>query len=120
MGSAKAREIYLLNRKIKSDEAKHIGLVTDVYPASNFMDEVMSVANGLAQAPPLALKRIKANLNDADQIINFSTALDSEAERHARSGFHPDAAEAGKAFLEKRKPRFAGIGKMPDWVTSKL
>ena len=34
----------------------------------------MEVANGLAQAPPLALRRIKANLNDADRLMNFSTA----------------------------------------------
>ena len=62
----------------------------------------MEVANGLAQAPPLALRRIKANLNDADRLMNFSTALDGEAERHARSGFHPDAAEAGKDSTEAK------------------
>jgi 2-(1,2-epoxy-1,2-dihydrophenyl)acetyl-CoA isomerase len=120
VGPAKAREIYFLNRKIRPDEAQRIGLVSDVYPASSFMDEVMKVANDLAKAPPLALKRIKANLNDADKVIDFSTALDGEAERHARSGFHPDAAEAGKAFLEKREPNFTGIGTSPDWATSKL
>ena len=120
VGPAKAREIYFLNRKIKADEAQRIGLVSDVYPAASFMDHVMEVANGLAQSPPLALRRIKANLNDADRVINFSAALDGEAERHARSGFHPDAAEAGKAFLQKRKPIFKGIGTSPDWATSKL
>ena len=67
-----------------------------IYPASSFMDEVIKV-NDLAKAPPLALKRIKANLNDADKVIDFSVRLDGEAERHARSGF-TDAAEAYKAF----------------------
>ena len=120
VGSAKAREIYLLNRKIKADEALRIGLVSDVYPHDSFMEHVMNLSNELAQQPPLALRSIKANLNDADRLTEFAAALDSEAERHARAGFHPDAAEAGKAFMGKRKPHFIGIGTSEPWKTSKL
>jgi 2-(1,2-epoxy-1,2-dihydrophenyl)acetyl-CoA isomerase len=73
VGSAKARELYLLNRKISAIEAKSINLVSDVYPIDSFMDEVMAQAKTMAEAPPLALKRIKQNLNDADsQVLLFS------------------------------------------------
>jgi hypothetical protein len=40
---------------------------------------------------------------------HFSSHLDNEAERHARSAFHPDAAEAGLAFMQKRKANFTGM-----------
>ena len=40
--------------------------------------------------------------NAADANASFSEALDAEAERHARTAMHPDALEAGSAFLQKR------------------
>ena len=77
-------------------------------------------AVALAASPPLALKRIKANLVDADR-TSFPEHLDLEAERHAKSGYHPDAAEAGTAFMEKRAPNFKGIGSSRQpWELSKL
>merc|ERR1712139_135928 len=99
-----------------AEEAKAIGLVSDVYPdGDGFMAAVMKEAKAMAGASPLALKRIKRNLNDADRILAFSDALDGEAERHARSAFHPDAAEAGRAFVQKRPADFKGIGTKEPW-----
>jgi 2-(1,2-epoxy-1,2-dihydrophenyl)acetyl-CoA isomerase len=80
----------------------------------------MEIAKGIAAAPPLALTRIKENLNDADD-LNFPAALDREAERHGRSAFHPDAAEAGMSFMEKRAPAFTGVaGTRKPWMYSKI
>jgi len=74
----------------------------------------------LAAAPPLALKRIKNNLVDADR-TTFAEHLDLEAERHAKSGYHPDATEAGRAFMEKRAPNYQGIGgERKPWELAKL
>ena len=56
---------------------------------------------------PVALARMKANLNDA-ALVGFGEALDREADRHARTSETADAAEAARAFLEKRPPRFTG------------
>jgi 2-(1,2-epoxy-1,2-dihydrophenyl)acetyl-CoA isomerase len=120
VGPAKAREMYLMNKKIGAEEAKAIHLVTDVFPKETFMASVMEIATEMASAPPLALKRIKQNLIFADANTNFSAALDHEAERHARVAYHPDAAEAGLSFMQKRKPVFKGLDKKKPWELSKL
>mmetsp|Transcript_19900 Transcript_19900/g.63046 ORF Transcript_19900/g.63046 Transcript_19900/m.63046 type:complete len:293 (-) Transcript_19900:86-964(-) len=120
VGPAKARELYFLNKKVTAQEAKAMGLVSDVFPDGEFMDKVMEEAKAMASLPPLAVKRIKQNLLDADRTTSFSEALDAEAERHARTAFHPDAAEAGRAFMQKRAGNFAGVGKRAPWELSKL
>ena len=121
VGSSKAREMYILNQKIKADEALRLGLVSAIIPARGkaFQQEVHKIAMDLALQAPLALKRIKQNLVDADS-TTFPEHLDLEAERHATSGFHPDAAESGLAFMQKRKGVFTGIPSRKKWEYSKL
>ena len=56
---------------------------------------------------PVALRRIKENLNDAED-ISFTGALIGEAERHVRTGTTEDGREAGAAFREKSTAMFKG------------
>lgn len=121
VGPAKAREMYLMNEKVKAAEAKQIGLVSKVLPLRGdaFQMEVQKIAQGIGSSAPLALLRIKANLVDADK-LTFAEHLDVEAERHAKSGYHSDAKEAGMSFMQKRKPNFQGIKSRESWEVSKL
>jgi 2-(1,2-epoxy-1,2-dihydrophenyl)acetyl-CoA isomerase len=107
VGTARAREAYLLAERFGADEAERIGLVSKVVPDDALMDEVTGIAERLAAAAPIALRSIKANLNDALQ-LDFPAALEREAERHIRCGRTDDAREATNAFLEKRPPVFRG------------
>jgi 2-(1,2-epoxy-1,2-dihydrophenyl)acetyl-CoA isomerase len=107
VGTARAREAYLLAERFGADEAERIGLVSKVVPDDELMDEVTAIAQRLAAAAPIALRSIKANLNDALR-LDFPAALDREADRHIRSGRTDDAREATDAFLEKRPPVFRG------------
>lgn len=107
VGNAKARELYLLAERFGAEEAERIGLVSKVLPDAELMDHVRGVARRLADSAPIALRRIKQNLNDATR-LGFSEALDREADRHSRCGMTEDNTEAAKAFLEKRKPVFKG------------
>ena len=52
--------------------------------------------------------------------LTFVQGLDHEADNHARAAFHPDAREAGAAFMEKRKGNFLGVGELPRWLKSRL
>eukprot|EP00658_Telonema_sp_P-2_P032379 TRINITY_DN23995_c0_g1_i1.p1 TRINITY_DN23995_c0_g1~~TRINITY_DN23995_c0_g1_i1.p1 ORF type:complete len:303 (-),score=83.94 TRINITY_DN23995_c0_g1_i1:275-1183(-) len=120
IGSAKAREMYLLDKKVRAPEALAMGLCSEVFPAAELVPSVLKIAAEMAEAAPLALKRIKQNLNNADELLHFSAALDREADNHARTAFHPDAQEAGRAFVEKRPPRFGGLPAREPWAQSKM
>ena len=45
VGVSKAMELILTAKTIKADEAKAIGLVSEVYPAEELMDKAMELAN---------------------------------------------------------------------------
>ena len=107
LGTAKARELYLLAERFDAAEAERIGLVSRTLPDAELMNHVRGVARRLADSAPIALREIKRNLNDAMR-LSFSEALDREADRHSRCGTTEDNTEAAKAFLEKRKPLFKG------------
>ena len=67
VGTGKARELYLMSEVFTGVEAKDLGLVSDALDSpEEMMEKVMEVATTLADRAPIALQRIKANLNDAD------------------------------------------------------
>jgi 2-(1,2-epoxy-1,2-dihydrophenyl)acetyl-CoA isomerase len=107
VGAAKARELYLLAEKFTAEDAERMGLVTRRLPDDQLIPEVHRVAARLAAMAPLALRQVKANLNDAAR-LPLDQLLDREGERMLRLGATDDAREAAAAFLEKRPPRFTG------------
>ncbi|WLP92931.1 enoyl-CoA hydratase-related protein [Gordonia sp. NB41Y] len=107
LGSARAHEILLLNEKITAEYARQIGLATAVVPVDELDARVTAIATSLAAGPPLATAGIKANLTDAEN-LSFTECLRRECTRHVATGLSEDAAEAGRAFLERRTPHFAG------------
>lgn len=108
VGSGVARDLYLRSQPINAQWALEIGLVSEVVPAETLMSRTLEIAASLADASPLALPFIKANLNDADS-CTFAEALDLEARRHSELVATADASEAAIAFTEKRAPRWSGL-----------
>lgn len=52
-------DVMLIGRKFTADEAMRAGLVSQVWPVSSFMTEVMTRARATAQFPPQALRDTK-------------------------------------------------------------
>lgn len=105
VGPAKARELYLLSPRFDAREAERIGLVSMALPDEELMPHVRSVAEDLASAAPIAVREMKANLNDGLR-LSFSELLDREAARHIAATQSRDHLEAAAAFLAKRAPKF--------------
>ena len=105
VGPAKARELYLLSPRFDAGEAERIGLVSKVLPDEELMSHVRAVADVVVGAAPIAVRQMKANLNDGLR-LSFAELLDREAERHIAAARTEDHREAARAFLEKRTPEF--------------
>ena len=107
LGSAKARELYLLGEKFGAAEALNMGIVTKVVPDDQLEAETMAMAEKFASGPSIALDLMKRSLNAAE-VGDLGHSLDVEAMHQSRTGQTEDNREAAQAFVEKRAPVFKG------------
>lgn len=107
LGSAKARELYLLSPILSGKEAHAIGMMTRVVPDADVVKTATELAMSLAQGPSITLGYIKKNLNNAEK-YGIEACFDGEAMHHSRCGETADHKEAAAAFVQKRKPVFVG------------
>jgi enoyl-CoA hydratase len=103
MGVNRAKYYLMTGDRLTADEADRLGLVTFV--ADDALDKALEVARRLAAGPAVAISASKVPINhwiraQAASILPLSLAMEAES-------FHTaDAAEAVRAFQEKRAPRF--------------
>jgi 2-(1,2-epoxy-1,2-dihydrophenyl)acetyl-CoA isomerase len=107
LGSAKARELYLLSPVLSAQEALALGMVTRVVADSEIDAAACELALSLAEGPTITYGYIKRNINNAER-LPLEACFDGEALHHSRSNETADHKEAAKAFVEKRKPQFQG------------
>jgi 2-(1,2-epoxy-1,2-dihydrophenyl)acetyl-CoA isomerase len=107
LGSAKARELYLMSPVLTAQEALALGMVTKVVPDAEVEAAAHDLAMSLAQGPTVTLGYIKRNINNAET-MSLEECFDAEAMHHSRASDTADHKEAATAFVEKRKPAFQG------------
>ena len=106
VGLERANELMFTARFFTGQEAKDMGMVMDVYPKEELLDQAVELAQSIAEAPVWHLAETKRMLRE------HSTAQDFEAiDRHEtvmlnRSMTTAEHREAIAAFREKREPRF--------------
>ena len=105
VGLSKATELLYTGDFVTAEEALGIGLYNRVVAASELESETRSLAERLARGPSFALGVTKEMLN-RELDVSLDTALEWEAQAQATCMQHPDYAEAYRAFVEKREPRF--------------
>ena len=106
IGAARARDLSFMPHKIDAEEALRIGLVARVFPDDSFRSETEDVITVLLKKSPSALRGLKENYVAAER-MTLSDFVDYEAERHLRIAASADTAEAFRAFIEKREPKFS-------------
>ena len=108
VGPAKARELYLLSPVLGGEEAKAIGLVTELAEPGRVLEAAIAFAAPLAAGPTVTLGKIKDNLALAMGGGSLAQCFDREAQNHIQCAATADHREAAAAFVEKRQPVFAG------------
>ena len=101
VGISKAMELILTAKVIKAEEAKAIGLVSEVYPAEELMPKALELANAICANAQIAVKESKRCIRMGMQTdINTGSAF--EAEAFGVTCATEDKNEGMGAFLEKR------------------
>ena len=105
IGKSKSMDMCLTGRMMDAAEANSIGLVSRVLSSDNFIDEVLTIAEEVANKSLVATMMTKEMVNRA-----YETTL-AEGVRFERRLFHSmfatnDKSEGMAAFIEKRKPDF--------------
>lgn len=69
LGTARARELFLLDKRYSAEEALALGMVHAVLPAAELRAHTMAVARRLVRVPASLLALVKDNLNEAEDEV---------------------------------------------------
>jgi enoyl-CoA hydratase/carnithine racemase len=109
LGKSRAIELMISGRLLPFEEAQEIGLVTEVFDANTFFDDVMNYARKFV--PPTkaskAVGRIKRSVQSGcDLTLEAGLAIERELQQQLFQS--EDAKEGLTAYVEKRTPKFKG------------
>lgn len=107
VGSARARELFLLDPVLDAERALAIGIVSEVVDDTALVGRSEELAARLASGPTGAFAAMKRNLNAAESCA-FEEVMAAESAANAQASLAHDGKEAARAFLEKRAPDFRG------------
>ena len=110
IGLRRSQELALLNRRLSSDEAASIGLITRVVPDAKLPSESCSVAAALANGPVgahAAIRRLLLSSGD----LSPEHQMEAEAHNVRSQAIGAEGQEGVAAFTQKRKPDFLAAGR---------
>ncbi len=107
IGLHRAKELALFADIIDAARAEQIGLVNHVVPVDELDAFVDDWAARLAAGPPIALAMTKKLLDNSFN-ATLDEALNDEGLSQTVNFSTEDTAEAIRAFVDKREPKFSG------------
>jgi len=105
-GLGNALFLALTGRIIEAAEAKERGLVDRVVPHDSLMDEAMALAEEIAANPNDAIWAAKRLIHENAAEADLRRVVTQEGYAIREMRRLPDHAEAVRAFMEKRQPKF--------------
>ncbi len=107
IGYEQAMRFLLENRTVDADEALRLGFVGEIVPDAKFDARLAEYCAFLAERSPIASRLTKRGIARATR-IDLEDQVRFELANIRRAFSTNDAAEARKAFFDKRAPVFKG------------
>jgi len=108
LGRARSLGLALSGDRLPAEQAAQWGLIWKCVDDEALMDEVMTVAQKLAQGPTKAYGYIKKAISESGR-NNLEEQLDFERQCQLVLCSSHDFMEGVSSFMEKRKPHFKGF-----------
>ena len=106
-GRGVASQLVFSGDLIGAEEAARMGLLNRVVAPAQLMETARALADRIASRAPVAIAKAKGAIL-ATQQLSLDKGLVFELERACEVMATPDRVEGMQAFIEKRKPVFAG------------
>jgi 2-(1,2-epoxy-1,2-dihydrophenyl)acetyl-CoA isomerase len=107
IGWKRATELMMTGDVVSAARALEMGMINAVVPDEDLLPSAMAMAARLAQAPTVAIGRVK-ELLEASATNDYGGQLELERKAQIQSGLTKDFREGVAAFIEKRPPKFVG------------
>ena len=104
VGVGIAKQLIYTARNIKAEQAKAIGLVNDVYPQEELLDQAKKLASIIAANAPIAVRNCKKAINDGLD-ATMDDAIEIEEKLFGDCFETEDQKAAMANFLEKDKEK---------------
>jgi enoyl-CoA hydratase/carnithine racemase len=106
IGHARAYAMFALGEALEGRTAATLGLANAAVPAAQVKDKALAAARAVAKQPAGALQATKALMRDADAI---AAVMARESDIFSARLKTAEAAEAFRAFAERRAPDFTKV-----------
>ncbi len=93
------------NERMSAQRAYELGMISEVVPATELMQRAHALADLIKTNSPVALARTKKAVWEAKE-MGLHAGLENAWQYIMAQNTHPDIAEGGKAFMERRNPQW--------------
>ncbi|EIV91917.1 enoyl-CoA hydratase [Frankia sp. QA3] len=98
-GPRKAKELLLTGDSLGADEAHALGMVSKVFPVADVSERTVEFAARIAKVPTMAALLVKESVNQAQDAMGFSSALDACFTLHQLNHAHWSEVSGGKVYV---------------------
>ncbi|WP_261566464.1 enoyl-CoA hydratase [Frankia gtarii] len=98
-GPRKAKELLLTGDSLGADEAHALGMVSKVFGVEEVSERTVEFAARIAKVPTMAALLVKESVNQAQDAMGFSSALDAAFTLHQLNHAHWSEVSGGKVYV---------------------